>query len=171
MSYITGAESFVEPEVDVVGVYKIHGSSGNRYLAEMPGHSGHSPQTYKPPSGIDAYLSLSLFEEQQAQHAQQLQKKVRKIVSMYFNKLNKVTHRKTKQREQRKGRWSASCRKIVYGGRVTNGEMTRSMSDWADQIAVESHTYIAARRMQVSSQHTAPLLVAICQRLRVETSR
>jgi hypothetical protein len=29
-SYITGAESFVEPGLDVVGVYKIHGPSSNR---------------------------------------------------------------------------------------------------------------------------------------------
>ena len=37
--YITGAESFVEPGLDVVGVYNIHGPSGNRYLAGMPAHT------------------------------------------------------------------------------------------------------------------------------------
>jgi hypothetical protein len=36
--YITEAESFVEPGLDVVGVYKIHGPSGNRSLAGMPAH-------------------------------------------------------------------------------------------------------------------------------------
>jgi hypothetical protein len=39
-------------------------------------------------------------------------------------------------------------------------------------ITVESRTYIAARRMQVRSQHTTvPVLVAGHQKLRVETSR
>ena len=38
-SYITGAASLVEPGLDVVGVYKIHGPSGNRYLVKMPAHS------------------------------------------------------------------------------------------------------------------------------------
>ena len=37
--YITGAESFVEPGLDVMGVYNIHGPSGNRYLAGMPAHT------------------------------------------------------------------------------------------------------------------------------------
>ena len=38
-SYMTGATSLFEPELDVGGVYKVHGSSGNRYLIEMPAHT------------------------------------------------------------------------------------------------------------------------------------
>ena len=56
-SYITGATSSVEPELDVVGVYKVHGPSGNRYLAEMP-----ATTHLKPTPTITAltltYLSL-----------------------------------------------------------------------------------------------------------------
>ena len=44
--YTTGAASLVEPEVDVVGVYKIHGPSGNRQLAEMRAHI-HLKPTFK----------------------------------------------------------------------------------------------------------------------------
>ena len=56
-SYITGAASSFEPELDVVGVYKVHGPSGNRYLAEMP-----ATTHLKPTPTITAltltYLSL-----------------------------------------------------------------------------------------------------------------
>ena len=51
-------------------------------------------------------------------------KGVKKVVSIYYGK---VTHWKTEQREQRKGRsdwWSASCGTIVCKGRVINSEMT-----------------------------------------------
>ena len=44
--YTTGAASLVEPEVDVVGVYKIHGPSGNRRLAETRAHI-HLKPTFK----------------------------------------------------------------------------------------------------------------------------
>jgi hypothetical protein len=38
MSYIIGAASLVEPELDGVGAYKIHNPSGIYHLKEMPAH-------------------------------------------------------------------------------------------------------------------------------------
>ena len=54
-SYITGAESFVEPGLDVVGVYIIHGLSSNRYLAKMPARIH-----LKPATTHQALLTLTL---------------------------------------------------------------------------------------------------------------
>ena len=79
-SYTTGAVSLVEPELNVVGVYKIHasGQSGNPLFYR--GASPHSPQIYNQTFRIDAYLSL--LEEQPAQHTQRLQKKGQKVASI-----------------------------------------------------------------------------------------
>jgi hypothetical protein len=45
MSYIIGAASLIEPELDGVGVYKIHDPSGIYYLEEMPAHIRFKPIT------------------------------------------------------------------------------------------------------------------------------
>jgi hypothetical protein len=111
-SYITGAASLFESELDVVGVYKIHRASGNRYLTEMPVHTHRKPTQWSHAALTLTYRSLGSSRRSICNGC----KKVRKLVSMYFGK---VTHWKIEQIEQRKGyskRWSASCWRIVCGG-------------------------------------------------------
>jgi hypothetical protein len=45
MSYTTGAASLVEPELDVAGVYKIHGPWTIRQLPACRDAGPYSPQT------------------------------------------------------------------------------------------------------------------------------
>ena len=82
-SCITEAASSVKPELDVVGVYKIHGLSGNRYLAETPAH------THRKPTPTTTALTLTYCSLSSRRSIRNGCKKIRKIVSMYFGK---VTH-------------------------------------------------------------------------------
>ena len=56
-SYITGAASLVEPGPDELFDYKIHCSSDNLYLADMPARTYLEP-TLKPIASTLAYHSL-----------------------------------------------------------------------------------------------------------------
>jgi hypothetical protein len=77
-SCITGAASLVKPEPDVVGVYKVHGPLGNRYLVEMPAYT-HLKPTYTVYAHTLTYHSLR--SSRRSIHNGCQKKKFRKVVS------------------------------------------------------------------------------------------
>jgi hypothetical protein len=112
-SYITGAASLFESGLDVGGVYKVHGSSGNLYFVEMPAHT-HLKLTPYCIALTLTYCTLSRSRRRIRNSCKKNQKSCR-----YVLQVRKITHWKTKRREKRKGwskRWSASCQRIVCGG-------------------------------------------------------
>ena len=138
--YITGAESFVEPGLDVVGVYNIHGPSGNRYLAGMPAHT-HLKLTI-PIQATLTHRSLRSSRRSIRNGCKKSQKGCQHV--LWQNNPPKNRAKRAKKGAVERILWRDCMWRASYKRRVD-----RCMSDWADLNAVESHTYIAARRRSV----------------------